>query len=249
MPCKSAFSRSGCLVVSCKPLAVAPALVRRDGRVQAAGRPADHVRLGVIEQHLDEMTGVGDTIGQVADQVTLRGTVKGTARLVVVADQYVVQPGQVGYAHGRSACEGGEVGVRAVPDRMDDLVRSLELRGVPGLVQQLEPGRGDRGGVGKTEPRASGTVAADLAASPVRASAVRGKPAGAAVTPVTVRHRDFHRTVRGACPAAAMTMIDIDPATTMRASGWRCLVGRSCHRSARHSQPIGGPRRPHHSQP
>ena len=72
--------RSGDLVVFCKPVAVAPALVRRDGRVQAAGHPADHVRLGVIEQQLDEMTGVEDTIGQVAAQVTPRGTVKGTAR-------------------------------------------------------------------------------------------------------------------------------------------------------------------------
>ena len=72
--------RSGDLVVFCKPVAVAPALVRRDGRVQAAGHPADHVRLGVIEQQLDEMTGVEDTIGRVAAQVTLRGTVKGTAR-------------------------------------------------------------------------------------------------------------------------------------------------------------------------
>jgi hypothetical protein len=72
--------RSGDLVVFCKPVAVAPALVRRDGRVQAAGHPADHVRLGVVEQQLDEMTGVEDTIGQVAAQVTLRGAVKGTAR-------------------------------------------------------------------------------------------------------------------------------------------------------------------------
>ena len=62
----------------CKPVAVAPALVRRDGRVQAAGHPADHVRLGVIEQQLDEMTGQHDTIGQVAAQVKLAGKVKGT---------------------------------------------------------------------------------------------------------------------------------------------------------------------------
>ena len=72
--------RSGDLVVFCKPVAVAPALVRRDGRVQAAGHPADHVRLGVIEQQLDEMSGVEDTIGRVAAQVTPRGAVKGTAR-------------------------------------------------------------------------------------------------------------------------------------------------------------------------
>ena len=72
--------RGGDLVVFCKPVAVARALVRRDGRVQAAGHPADHVRLGAVERQLDEMTGVQDTIGQVAAQVILRGTVKGTAR-------------------------------------------------------------------------------------------------------------------------------------------------------------------------
>ncbi len=38
--------RAGDVVVFCKPVAVAPAVVRRDGRVQAAGHPADHARLG-----------------------------------------------------------------------------------------------------------------------------------------------------------------------------------------------------------
>ena len=44
--------RTGDLVVFCKPVAVAPAVVRRDGRVQAGGHPADHARLGVIERQL-----------------------------------------------------------------------------------------------------------------------------------------------------------------------------------------------------
>jgi hypothetical protein len=39
--------RSGDAVVFCKPVAVARAVVRRDGRVQAAGHPADHARLGL----------------------------------------------------------------------------------------------------------------------------------------------------------------------------------------------------------
>jgi hypothetical protein len=40
--------RSGDLVVWLKPVVVvAAAVVRRDGRVQAAGHPADHARLGV----------------------------------------------------------------------------------------------------------------------------------------------------------------------------------------------------------
>jgi hypothetical protein len=72
--------RTGDMVVFCKPVAVAPAVVRRDGRVQAGGHPADHARLGIIEQHLDEMTGQPGTIGQVAAQVTPRGKVKGSAR-------------------------------------------------------------------------------------------------------------------------------------------------------------------------
>ena len=37
--------RTGDLVVFCKPVAVAPAVVRRDGRVQAGGHPADHARV------------------------------------------------------------------------------------------------------------------------------------------------------------------------------------------------------------
>ena len=39
----------GDLVVWLKPVAVARAVARRDGRVQAAGHPADHARLGVAE--------------------------------------------------------------------------------------------------------------------------------------------------------------------------------------------------------
>jgi len=71
---------TGDLVVFCKPVAVAPAVVRRDGRVQAGGHPADHVRLGVIEQQLDEMTGQPGVIGEVAAETVPRGKVKGSAR-------------------------------------------------------------------------------------------------------------------------------------------------------------------------
>ena len=72
--------RTGDLVVFCKPVAVAPAVVCRDGRVQAGGHPADHARLGVIEQQLDEMAGQPGVIDQVAAQAVPRGKVKGTAR-------------------------------------------------------------------------------------------------------------------------------------------------------------------------
>ena len=72
--------RSGDLVVWLKPVAVAPAVVRRDGRVQAAGHPADHARLGVAEQRLDELCGVPGVIDQVARSAALGGRVKGAAR-------------------------------------------------------------------------------------------------------------------------------------------------------------------------
>ena len=72
--------RSGDLVVWLKPVAVGPAVVRRDGRVQAAGHPADHARLGVAEQRLDELCGIAGVIDQIARSAVLGGRVKGTAR-------------------------------------------------------------------------------------------------------------------------------------------------------------------------
>jgi len=72
--------RAGDLVVWLKPVAVTRAVVRRDGRVQAAGHPADHARLGVAESRLNELTGTPGVIDEIARQVTLSGPVKGTAR-------------------------------------------------------------------------------------------------------------------------------------------------------------------------
>jgi hypothetical protein len=72
--------RSGDLVVWLKPVAIARAVVRRDGRVQAAGHPADHARLGVAEQRLDELCGIPGVIDQVARSAVLDGRVKGAAR-------------------------------------------------------------------------------------------------------------------------------------------------------------------------
>ena len=40
-----------------KVVAVARAVVRRDGRIQAGGHPACHARLGALEQQLDELAG------------------------------------------------------------------------------------------------------------------------------------------------------------------------------------------------
>ena len=72
--------RSGDLVVWLKPVAVAPAVVRRDGRVQAAGHPADHARLGVAEERLDELCGMPGVIDEIARTAVLDGRVKGAAR-------------------------------------------------------------------------------------------------------------------------------------------------------------------------
>ena len=72
--------RSGDLVVWLKPVAVAPAVVRRDGRVQAAGHPADHARLGVAEERLDELCGIPGVIDEIARSAVLGGRVKGAAR-------------------------------------------------------------------------------------------------------------------------------------------------------------------------
>jgi hypothetical protein len=72
--------RSGDLVVWLKPVAVTRAVVRRDGRVQAAGHPAEHARLGVAEQRLDELCGMPGVIDEIARTVALGGRVKGAAR-------------------------------------------------------------------------------------------------------------------------------------------------------------------------
>ncbi len=72
--------RSGDLVVWLKPVAVARAVVRRDGRVQAAGHPADHARLGVAGERLDELCGMPGVIDEIARTAVLDGRVKGAAR-------------------------------------------------------------------------------------------------------------------------------------------------------------------------
>jgi hypothetical protein len=76
---------TGDLVVFLKPVAVAAAVVRRDGRVQAAGHPADRARLGLAEELLDALCGTADVIGQVARAAVLKGKVKGKARRAMTA--------------------------------------------------------------------------------------------------------------------------------------------------------------------
>jgi hypothetical protein len=77
--------RAGEMVVFCKPVAIAAAVVRRDGRVQAAGHPADHVRLGVAEERLDALCGRPDVAGEVAATAQLNGKVQGKARRAMTA--------------------------------------------------------------------------------------------------------------------------------------------------------------------
>ena len=70
---------SGEPVVWCTVVAVTAAVVRRDGRVQADGRPCEQARLGVAEQELDARCGAG-TIDRIAASVRLTGKIKATAR-------------------------------------------------------------------------------------------------------------------------------------------------------------------------
>ena len=55
---------------------------RRQG--QAGGYPADHARLGALEQQLDQLAGPG-VIDEIAAQATLEGKVKGKARRSMTA--------------------------------------------------------------------------------------------------------------------------------------------------------------------
>jgi hypothetical protein len=76
--------RTGEQLVFVKVVAVAPAVVRRDGRIQAGGHPAGHARLGALEQQLDELAGPG-MIEEIAARATLTGKVKGEARRAMTA--------------------------------------------------------------------------------------------------------------------------------------------------------------------
>ena len=76
--------RSGDEVVFLKVIAVAPARVRRDGRVQADGSPCDHATLGAVEERLDRAAGPG-VIDGIAGRVVLRGPVAGERRRLLSA--------------------------------------------------------------------------------------------------------------------------------------------------------------------
>ena len=63
--------RTGEVTVFCKVVTVTPAVVRRDGRVQAQGSPAEHATLGPAEEWLDRQAGPG-VIDQIAERAPLR---------------------------------------------------------------------------------------------------------------------------------------------------------------------------------
>src|SRR6266702_1442645 len=63
--------RAGEPVVFCKIVAVAPAQVRGDGRVQAKGSPVHHATLGPLEEWLEEQAGPG-VIDGIAERAVLR---------------------------------------------------------------------------------------------------------------------------------------------------------------------------------
>ena len=65
--------RTGDLVVFLRPVAVAPAVVRRDGKVQAGEIPPADARAEIIEQQLDEMAGQPGVIDAVAAETVPRG--------------------------------------------------------------------------------------------------------------------------------------------------------------------------------
>jgi hypothetical protein len=109
--------RPGDLVVFCKPVAVAAAVVRRDGRVQAAGHLSDHARPGAAEEWLDALCGRPGMIDEIARDVRLKGKIKGN-RLRVMTPALAIRfvllmtliPG-AGYAEVMAALAGDLAGV------------------------------------------------------------------------------------------------------------------------------------------
>jgi hypothetical protein len=77
--------RTGCATVFLKVVAVTGAVVRRDGRVQAEGRPYDHATLGPLEDWLDAQAGPG-VIDGIAERAVLNEKyVKGEYRRLLTA--------------------------------------------------------------------------------------------------------------------------------------------------------------------
>src|SRR5215472_6377774 len=126
----------GDMVVFLKPVAIAVAVVRRDGRVQAAGHPADHVRLGVAEKRLDELAGTPDVIGRPAAGARLGGKVKGAPRRAMTPTLAVrftllmtVTPGRGLRRAGAGPAGGPDAGAVAAPVPGADRDGGLHMAG------------------------------------------------------------------------------------------------------------------------
>ena len=77
--------RTGSAVVFCKVVAVAGAVVTRDGQVRAEGRPYDHATLGPLEDWLDAQAGPGAIDGIAERAVLDTRHVKGRYRRLLAA--------------------------------------------------------------------------------------------------------------------------------------------------------------------
>jgi hypothetical protein len=82
--------RTGGTVVFLKVVAVAPAQVRRDGRVQAQGSPAGHATLGPLEEWLEAQAGPG-VIDGIAERAVLREQFVKGARERLLARAFMIR--------------------------------------------------------------------------------------------------------------------------------------------------------------
>ena len=82
--------RSGDQVVFLKVVAVAPARVRRDGRVQAQGSPCEHATLGPLEEWLGQQAGPG-LIDGIAERAILRPEFVKGVRKRLLARAFVIR--------------------------------------------------------------------------------------------------------------------------------------------------------------
>ena len=82
--------RSGDQVVFLKVVAVAPARVRRDGRVQAQGSPCEHATLGPLEEWLGQQAGPG-LIDGIAERAVLRPEFVKGVRKRLLARAFVIR--------------------------------------------------------------------------------------------------------------------------------------------------------------
>jgi Insertion element 4 transposase N-terminal len=77
---------AGELAVFCRPVVMAPAVVRRDGRIRAGGWLPDFVRLGELERHLGD-----GVIGEIVATAVERGRLKKRVRRRIMSYPLVIR--------------------------------------------------------------------------------------------------------------------------------------------------------------